>query len=266
LVELKSASMLAEWLDRVTGTRVPRATRGVAHGGTSLTLQGIKDSTKDVDFAFLEKTGFDAVRRALLDARYKMKFDLRPIPTEVFQRFENSVETIDTVDIRYPTWNSWSMKGLALSGCLLEPHGNLELLVPDIHTATVFKTYPCRPSDLDDLRDIIRKGRPSWERVKRIADEQDAFAAESENYAGALVIAKRRARAYASISALVRAGIAEAGAFLPWVRDRWTMLGVKTTAPAALLDLIRSEDMAWENSLSGEEARIAKALGISVSD
>ncbi|MBI4393537.1 MAG: hypothetical protein HY556_07050 [Euryarchaeota archaeon] len=219
-----------------------------------------------MDFAFLEKAGFEAVREALRDARYKMKFDMRPIPEEIFQRFENPGETIDIADIRYPTWNSWSMKGLALSGCVLENHGNLELLHPDIHTAAVFKMYPCRPSDLDDLRDIIRKGRPSWDRVKRIAQEQDRFAAENETYSGALVIAKRRARAFASISALAKVGIPEAEDLLPWVRDRWTALGVGKAAPAELLDLIRDEDMSWEKGLSEQEGRIAEALGISVSE
>ncbi len=267
MTEPKTGVVLREWLDRILGPHVPPRTRGVAHGGTLLTLRGIKDTTKDVDFAFIDRGSFDACDAALLKGRYRLEADFQAVPGEIFRRYRNDSEAVDLVDLRFPTWNSWVMKGSALRGCTLLAHGRFELLQPDIETTFVFKTYPCRPADLSDLQRIVeRVPILDWVRVRLIIQEQEGFAIEKENHSTALVIAESRGRAYASAGVLLQQGDQRVAAFYHWARVRWQELGFPPETAQEVLDLIRQDhdqersDLPWRNRLHDHEDVIRDRL------
>lgn len=249
MVDNKTGPMLRDWLDRIVGSNVPRGTRGVAHGGTSLTLHGVKDTTKDIDFAFIDRTHFDHVRKVLLQANYKVTAEYDQFG-EIQLRFENPNENIDVIDLRHPTWNHWIMKGLALRGCTRIRHANFELLQPDVETVFVFKTYPCRPSDLQDLKGIVEKATLRWDRIKKIFEEQERFAHDQEKYSPALLIGHIRGRALASVLTLHEAGVERITPIVEWVRGRWLTLGLPPRDAKALLELVRNEDNGWSGFLT----------------
>lgn len=265
--DLKTGTVLREWLDRAIGPRVPPKTRGVAHGGTLLTLRGIKDTTKDVDFAFIDSVSFDSSRRALLANHYQLEADFQPLPGETFHRYRHKTEDVDLVDLRFPTWNSWVMKGAALQGCDRVAHANFELLLPDVETTFVFKTYPCRPADISDMKRILEKDpRLNWTRVRQIVEEQEAFAAEKEDYATSLLIAESRGRAYASSGVLAADGETRIQDFHAWTRERWRALGLPEQTPQETIEEIRedqnreNENFPWRKRLHAHEQLISENL------
>jgi len=247
--------MLREWLERNLGKNVRRGARGFAHGGTCLTLHGLKDTTKDVDFAFEKREDFDQVRAALQRAGYKETQTFEQFE-ELQIRFENPQEKIDVIDLRHPTWNHWTMKGTALRGCVKIQHGNFELLQPDVETVFVFKTYPCRPSDLQDLKRIVEQSELRWERVETIFREQESYAKKQEQYAPSLLIGHIRGRAYASTTTLLETNVRQVDRIAAWARDRWNELGLPSKTAADVLALVRGEDNGWSRFLDEHGATL----------
>lgn len=260
MTELKTASTLGAWLDWL-GAIVPGGTQAVAHGGTALTLSGVKASTKDVDVAFMERISFEAVKGAL-GRKYRVEADMRQWGSEQFLRYRNPAEAIDVVDLRFPTWNSWRMEGLALAGCVKTPHGRLRLLIPDLETLFVFKSYPCRSADLSDVRTIVEKSPLRWDRVKRIYEEQEQYASSSTEQSGALLVAQTRGRAFACIGTLDAGGAKGLDAIWPWIEKRWTELRLPLRSTREVLELVNRDSTDWSEFLTANEARIAERVGI----
>lgn len=261
MVANKTGPMLRDWLDRILGPNVPRRTRGVAHGGTSLTLRGVKETTKDVDFAFIDRADFDHVRRALEDAGYRVTARYEQFG-ELQLRLENPQEPIDIIDVRHPTWNHWAMKGLALRGCTRIRHGNFELLQPDVETALVFKTYPARASDIQDLKRLVEQTAPRWDRVRKIFEEQERLALDQETYAAALLITQVRGRALASLGTLAEAGVEGVQPLVGWIRERWNALGLPIRTAKEVLALVRNDENAWARFLTDHSEELARRSGI----
>lgn len=267
MTEQKTARMLARWLDQVISPAVPKGTRAVAHGGTLLALRGIKETTKDVDLAFLDRHAFDQVRGALERAKYRVTMDLAPLPGESLLRFENPSEDVDVVDVRHPTWNSWRMAGAALRGCTRDLRQNVELLLPDAETAFVFKSYPCRPSDLSDLAAILRKlgvAGLHWAKIRRIVLEQESYWKDQKDYSEEMLVGQLRGRMVASWSALAKAGHSPPDAELEWATERWSRLGLPSRSPEELLELVRGDENEWPLFLSRHERTIRAALAAAV--
>jgi len=102
----KTSADLLGWLGRDVSPSLEVETRAIAHGGTALALLGIKESTKDVDFAFESRDAYDRFAHVLESLGFVSKWDLRANPTEVHQRFENLSAIVDVIDMRFPTWNN----------------------------------------------------------------------------------------------------------------------------------------------------------------
>lgn len=269
MAELKTGAVLREWLDRALGPMVLPRTQGVTHGGTLLTLRGIKDTTKDVDFAFLDRKAFASCGKALIANKYNLEADFQPWPGETYRRYRNPSETVDLVDLRHPTWNSWAMKGAALRGCERFFHGNFELLLPDVETSFVFKTYPCRPADISDMGRILEKVPTlNWARIRQIFEEQEEFAAEKKAYSPVLLVAESRGRAFASSGVLLDDGERRIKEFHSWARERWRQLGLPKATPQQTIEEIRKDQdgeaakFPWRDRLHNREAQIARTLGL----
>src|SRR6266498_4461490 len=170
-IRLKTSADLLGWLERDVSPRLEVETRAIAHGGTSLTLLGIKDSTKDVDFAFESQGAFDRFARVLKSLGFTLEWDIRPNPKEVHQRFENASATVDVVDIRFPTWNSWRVTKAVLKKAVILRLGPLRVVRLDRDATFLYKTYPLRETDIDDLRTILAKGGPDESRVITLFEE-----------------------------------------------------------------------------------------------
>ena len=169
----KSVTDLQLWLGQEVAGTLREDTELIAHGGTALTLLGLKDSTKDVDISFRTKEDFDRVVTTLERLGYERTADLRPTPRETQFRYENPSSPVDVVDIRYPTWNNWRLTKKVLEEARAIPHGRVRLVLLDRDAIFLFKTYPLRDTDLDDLRTIIERSLPNAARVIQLFDEQD---------------------------------------------------------------------------------------------
>ena len=174
-VQPKTAADLLGWLEREVSPRLDFGTRAIAHGGTALTLLGIKDSTKDVDFAFESQDAFDRFARVLGSLGFKRRRDIRPNPREVYQRFENPSSIVDVVDMRFPTWNNWRVSEAVLRKAVILRFGNLRVVRLDRDAIFLYKTYPLRETDIDDLKTILTKGPPDESRVIQLFNEQDGI-------------------------------------------------------------------------------------------
>jgi len=172
---LKSVADLQIWLQRDIGSRLQDETELVAHGGTALTLLGLKEASKDVDFGFRTKDDFDRLVALLRRIGYRVTMDVRPIPGEVLLRLENPSSVIDVVDLRFPTWNNWRLTQRVLEAARIIPRGKALLVLPDRDAVFLFKTYPLRETDLEDLRTIIDRSRPNQRRVIGLFEEQDGL-------------------------------------------------------------------------------------------
>jgi hypothetical protein len=162
-----------EWLEQEVSPHIAVDTEVIAHGGTALTLLGLKGFTKDVDLGFRTREGLDRFLTALQSQGYEVTRDYRATPTEVYKRLRCPGHVVDVVDLRYPTWNRWRMTNLVLSKAVLLRLEHLTLVRPDRDTIFLFKTYPLRDSDLDDLRSILEMSPPDEATVIELFDEQD---------------------------------------------------------------------------------------------
>jgi len=170
---VRAADVIA-WLT-ATAAGLDADTEAIAHGGTALTLLRLKPSTKDVDFGFRHRADLDRFSKALERQGYRLTRDFRANPREVYLRMEDPRSRIPAVDLRAPTWNNWRMTEAILSRALVLPIGRLRLVQPDREALFLFKTYPLRETDLDDLRAILRVSPPDQARVIALFDEQDAI-------------------------------------------------------------------------------------------
>src|SRR5438445_7840521 len=172
-VRPKTAADLLGWLEREVSPHLVVETRAIAHGGTALALLGIKDSTKDVDFAFQSRDAFDRFADVLASLGFKSTRDFRANPKEVYQRLENPSSIVDVVDVRFPTWNNWRVTSTLLKKAVILPFAKLRVVRLDRDTVFLYKTYPLRETDIDDLKTIVTKGVPDQSRVIDLFDEQD---------------------------------------------------------------------------------------------
>lgn len=169
----KTAADLIAWLREEVSASVEGKTEVVAHGGTALTLLELKGYTKDVDFGFRSKEDFDRFSRALRRIGYRITIDSQPPRGEVFLRLESSRSIIDAVDLRFPTWNNWHLAGKVLQQSISIPVGKVNVVRPGIDAVFLFKTYPLRDTDLEDLAGILKKTAVNERRVTSMFDEQE---------------------------------------------------------------------------------------------
>jgi len=174
-VRPKTAADLLGWLERDVSPHLAIETRAIAHGGTALALLGIKDSTKDVDFAFQSRDAFDRFADALASLGFRSRRDFRANPNEVYQRFENPSSIVDVVDVRLPTWNNWRVTPALLKKAVILPFAKLRVVRLDRDAIFLYKTYPLRETDVDDLKTILAEGAPDQSRVIDLFDEQDGI-------------------------------------------------------------------------------------------
>jgi hypothetical protein len=265
-VRPKTASDLTRWLLEDVSPKVGQETEAIAHGGTALTLLGIKPSTKDVDFAFRTREAFDRFGKALASMGFEKTGDLRPIPGEVFHRFENPASGVDIVDLRFPTWNHWRLTKSVLARAVVLRLGNVRLVRPDRDTVFLFQTYPLRDTDLDDLRRIIDANPPDEGRVVALFDEQDGIH-RSELYAkGAVVeplflLLDLRFRFAASMRLLGHRHRSRIPDVARHAQARFRQLRLRRDIPA-LLAMVDDRDrlMSWDRVLGRHRERLRKRL------
>lgn len=173
----KTAADLQLWLQDELSPRVLKKTEILAHGGTALTLLGLKEATKDVDFSFVSREEFERVVAALQNLGYKTDMDLKPRGSErgseQMFRFVDSRRRVDVVDLRWPTWNNWRITRLVRARSVQIPFGNVTLTRLDKDAIFLFKAFPLRDTDLADLTRILDAGPVDEPRIISLFDEQD---------------------------------------------------------------------------------------------
>ena len=174
-MQQKTAGDLQVWLKDELSRKIAAPTVAFPHGGTALTLLGLKGSTKDVDFSFISSDEFERFVHALKQLDYETTMDIQATRNEHLVRMENSNRRVDVVDLRWPTWNNWMITKTVLTGALQVPFGNLTLVRLDENVIFLFKTYPIRDADLADLRTILDTATLNERRIIALFDEQDSL-------------------------------------------------------------------------------------------
>jgi hypothetical protein len=265
-VRPKTAADLTRWLLEDVSPKLGQETEAIAHGGTALTLLGIKSSTKDVDFAFRTREAFDRFGKALASLDFEEAGDLRAVPGEVFQRFENPASGVDIVDLRFPTWNHWRLTRSVLARAVVLRLGNVRLVRPDRDAVFLFQTYPLRDTDLDDLRRIIDANPPDEGRVVALFDEQDGIH-RGELYAkGAVVeplflLLDLRFRFAASMRLLGHRHRSRIPDVARHAQARFRQLRLRRDIPTLLATVSdRDRPMSWDRVLGRHRERLRKRL------
>jgi len=263
---LKSVADLQIWLQRNIGSRLSDETELVAHGGTALTLLGLKEASKDVDFAFRTKDDFDRLVALLRRIGYRVTMDVRPIPGEVLLRLENPSSAIDVVDLRFPTWNNWRLTQRVLEAGLIIPRGKARLVLPDRDAVFLFKTYPLRETDLEDLRTIIDLSRPNQRRVIGLFEEQDGLhridlRQANVSYEPLFNILNLRARFAGSLSLVGERHRGKVKQLAQFSLRKFEELGLLISLDA-LVDRIRDPDriVDWDEVMGVDEDDLRKRL------
>ena len=266
-MRLKTAAETLRWLERDVSPRLRERTEAVAHGGTALSLLGLKDATNDVDLGFRSRESFEAFAGALESLGFRRTVDIMATPTEAFFRYENPASAVDYADLRFPTWNSWRLTKLVLRGAIVLPFGDLRVVRPDRDAVFLFKTYPLRERDIDDLRGILDRSPPDEARVIALFDEQDAIhraeLLEETEHEPLINILELRVRFAASVELLGPAWRRKVPRIARHARRRFEELRIRPTL-AALTKRLRATELlaTWEDVLdeSGERLRTELAV------
>jgi len=262
----RTAADLIRWLEREVGPRLRKETEAIAHGGTALTLLGIKDSTKDVDLAFRSREAFDGFASALGSLGFTRAADFRANPREVFHRLQNPASIVDVVDLRFPTWNNWRLSKAVLRKAVILPLSRVRLVRPDRDAVFLFKTYPLRETDIGDLRTILAVDPPDESRVLELFEDQDAIHRSELSVETAheplFNILELRVRFAASLHLLGPSRRRKIPRIARHARQRLADLQLRHSLPE-LIRILRTADLvSWDEVLSGDieplRARLAK--------
>ncbi len=262
-----TAADLTRWLEDI-GRSLLERTEVIAHGGTALTLLGVKESTKDVDFGFRDREDFERFSAVLKDAAYEMRREFSPLPGETYRRWRNQAQVVDVVDLRYPTWNRWRITRTILGRALMIPRGQVVLVRPGVEAAFLFKTYPLRDTDLDDLRKTLQKRELKDDELIELYDEQDRivrseFLKDDVIHEPVLSLVEMRARVAASLDLLPRLYSEMIPAFHNHVQSKFEELRLASSL-GDLTRLFRDEEIVinWDQILGKLLEEIRSELAI----
>lgn len=265
-VQDKTLEDLLSWLEHRIAPVVRAPTELIAHGGTALTLLRRKRATHDVDFGIRDRAHFERFREALESRGYKVQWDLRASPREALVRLRNPADPVDLVDLRHPTWNNWRVTPLILRGAARLHFGELELVCPVAETIFLFKTYPLRESDLDDLRGILAGPGLDEPRVLALLEEQDRthrreLFREDLPWESLYLLLDLRCRFAASLALLGDVARVKVPRLREAARQRYRDLGLSIPLPR-MIGLLRSAETGvdWEKVLGGEMETLRSRL------
>lgn len=169
----KNPTTLLLWLENDISRYLYHEVQTYAHGGTALTLLGIKDSTKDVDFTFTRKDEFYELMAILKRMGYNPTYDLKTGNRSHSIRLEKEGSDVDIIDLHWPYWNNWRITKLIERDSIQKQYGKILLKLLDHNAIFLFKTYPVRVTDIDDLRTVIEKRELDEDRLIALLNEQD---------------------------------------------------------------------------------------------
>lgn len=173
LIRPKNITTLLLWLENDISRYLDHEIQTYAHGGTALTLLGIKDSTKDVDFTFTQKDEFYGLIAILKRMGYNSTYDFKTGNRSHWIRLERQGSDVDIIDLHWPYWNNWRITKLIERGSIQKLYGKILLKLLDHNAIFLFKAYPVRVTDIDDLRTVIEKRELDEDRLMALFNEQD---------------------------------------------------------------------------------------------
>ncbi|PIO02650.1 hypothetical protein COX85_02220 [Candidatus Micrarchaeota archaeon CG_4_10_14_0_2_um_filter_55_9] len=145
-------------------------------GGCSMSLRGLKDSTKDVDLVFADKQELNAFSEALEARGYEKYLEVNgeyeQLGTEVIYRkkgaagFDLFLKTVCRA-LRLS-------KGMRKRAKLLGETGKLAVFLCSEEDVFLFKSITERPQDVDDMAALLESKREEfdWEAFKKEVEEQ----------------------------------------------------------------------------------------------
>ena len=118
LIRPKNITTLLLWLENDISRYLDHEIQTYAHGGTALTLLGIKDSTIDVDFTFTQKDEFYGLIAILKRMGYNSTYDFKTGNRSHWIRLERQGSDVDIIDLHWPYWNNWRITKLIERGSI----------------------------------------------------------------------------------------------------------------------------------------------------
>ncbi len=226
-----TADTVLGWIRESVAIHSARRLEIVAHGGTALSLRGLKESTRDVDFSVSSRAEFDALRGILEDIGYVVGMDFASYRSRLI-RLVKSGANVSPVDLHHPEWNNWRATATMQAAWAWRRFGQVRLGVPDRDTLFLFKTYPLLESDLSDLAEIVRRDPPDLKRVRDLCAEQDELLRrelfrEDVAYEPLFLLLELRTRLHASLSLLPAPARREIFPLARYGRKQFAELGLK---------------------------------------
>ncbi len=257
MAELKNASTLLSWLKEQVAPRLTARTETMAHGGTALTLLTVKEYTKDVELSFRQREDFERFSDALRALGYAVTADSKARRDEHWLRFQRQDAPVDLVDLHFPLWNNWRPTPRILRKSLTLHVDRIDVLRPDVDVVFLFKTYPLRESDIDDLRKILDAAPPDEGEVIGLFEEQDKahrdeLFNDQTSYEPLFNILELRVRFAGSLDLIGPAHRSRIPRILGAARQRFRELNLRTPLRDLLVEL-RSEGhgppISWDKVL-----------------
>ena len=170
-----NSRQLLEELRKISGETGVK-TRVYMIGGCSMSLRGLKPSTKDVDLIFTGRGELNAFARALEKLGYEKVME----STAEYEKLEAQVIYRKRESAGFDLFLNKVCGGLVLSAEMKKravkfgEFGNVEVLLCSEEDVFVFKSITERPRDVDDMAALIKAKRDSfdWEAVKKEITEQ----------------------------------------------------------------------------------------------
>jgi hypothetical protein len=262
MVEHKTASDILSWFENDVAPRLKNRSEVIAHGGTALALRGFKGYTKDVDINISEWPLFDEFCKTLEALGYEKEWDLMARPgTEHNIRYVSNAFGVDIIDLYYPTWNNWSITDTIKRKADILVFGCLNVVLPNLDAIFLFKTYPCRETDITDLKSIQSEASLNAFNIRKLFNEQEAIIRTREDIDPVISIVNLRARFYLSISALLKTPgnkiVKELRDFaLSKFKESNLNIDLKKLAK-----MINAPGMEWEKFIHRNYKKFSKALG-----
>ncbi|MCK5548697.1 MAG: hypothetical protein KAI64_06755 [Thermoplasmata archaeon] len=259
----KTALDIISWFDEDITPNIGKHMEIIPHGGTALTLRDLKGGTKDVDFNINKREWFDEFSKILDAMGYEKKMVFVPKPDIEMNRYVSDKYTIDLVDIYYPTWNNWSVTETIRKRADVLRFGNLTVVLPDRDTIFLFKTYPCRAVDIEDLNRILSSEPLDTPYIKKLYEEQEALLRIRDDLDPVTSIVNMRTRFYLSLSTLkMMSGDDSLKSLHNFATKRFKALGMDMNREKLTGMINASSDLEWEKLLEKKHKEFTKILGL----
>ncbi|MFQ6128591.1 MAG: hypothetical protein ACE5QW_06795 [Thermoplasmata archaeon] len=258
-----TASDIISWFREDIAPKIGHRLEIVPHGGTALALRGLKGGTKDVDINTTTRGWFDELCKILESIGYKKEWDLMAWPGREHNiRYVSERYVVDTVGVHFPTWNNWYITDTMKRRADHLKFGELIVVLPDPETIFLFKTYPCRETDIVDLDHIQSETPLDVVYLKESFEEQETLLRNREDIDPVVSIVNLRVRFRLSLSTLRKMSENKRiGMLHDFASIKSNALDIRLD-DEKLAKMLSASSLEWERYIHRNHGKFSERLGL----